>query len=213
MPKGVWHEKLVNPRRVTSLTGQQINGWTVGEELPRVAGRHIMYSCTCLCGEVHSVDYYHLKNGYSKSCKTCIKKRVCRKGHDTLFCGREENYKCKLCRVEGHLRRTYDLSLEEYLQLYRKQGGKCAICGRTLLLNEAFNLVIEDEEATRAEVDHEHVAKKIKPQPPKRDLVRGLLCGGRYAGCNAKLGHVDNVEWLEAAVVYLKNPPAQQIRK
>lgn len=46
--------------------------------------------------------------------------------------------------------------------------------------------------------------------------VRGLLCPGRHgkAGsgcCNRLLGRVDSIPWLEAAVCYLKNPPARQI--
>lgn len=201
-------------RTVPSLTGKQLNNWTVGEEIPPEAnGKHIHYWCTCKCGAVCEVDYYHLKNGFSKGCKSCTKKRICKKGHDTEFCGREENYKCKLCRVESHLRRTYGLSLEEYLELFRFQKGKCSICGRALVLNDAFGIEPEEDAATRAEVDHKHVPKKVKPQPPKRDLVRGLLCGGRYAGCNAKLGHVDNIEWLKNAVAYLTDPPAQKIRK
>jgi len=207
------HAGLVNPRKIPSLTGQVFGSWTVGEEQPRVAQRHIYYSCTCTCGAISVVDHYHLKNGYTTGCRSCTKRRVCKKGHDTLFCGRAEDYKCKLCTVEGHIRRTYGLSLQEYRELYNFQSGKCAICHRSLLLNPAFGVVIEDEDATRAEVDHKHVPKKIKPQPPKRDLVRGLLCGGRYAGCNAKLGHVDNIEWLKSAVAYLSDPPAQKIRK
>lgn len=46
--------------------------------------------------------------------------------------------------------------------------------------------------------------------------VRGLLCPGRHgkAGsgcCNRLLGRVDSLNWLEAAICYLKNPPARQI--
>jgi hypothetical protein len=42
--------------------------------------------------------------------------------------------------------------------------------------------------------------------------VRGLLCPGRHGtGCNTKLGRADNIEFLEKALAYLKNPPAHGI--
>jgi hypothetical protein len=167
-----------------------------------------------MCGAICKVDYYHLKGGFSTGCKSCIKRRICKKGHDTEFCGRAEDYKCKLCTVEGHIRRAYGMSLDEYLALFTYQSGNCAICGRALLINGAFSVVPPTEgDPTRAEVDHRHVTKKTKPQPDKKSTVRGLLCGGRYAGCNAKLGRVDNVEWLKNAVAYLENPPAQTLFK
>ena len=42
--------------------------------------------------------------------------------------------------------------------------------------------------------------------------VRGLLCAGRYAGCNRKLGRIDQIPWLENMLKYLKDPPAQRLR-
>jgi hypothetical protein len=105
------------------------------------------------------------------------------------------------------------MSLAEYEDLFELQHGMCAICGKPLSVNVAFSFGKETNKTRRAEVDHRHVPKKTKPQPPKRELVRGLLCGGRYAGCNAKLGHVDNIEWLRAAANYLTDPPAQKLRK
>jgi hypothetical protein len=41
--------------------------------------------------------------------------------------------------------------------------------------------------------------------------VRGLLCAGRYAGCNRKLGRIDDPIWLDRLSAYLKNPPAKKI--
>lgn len=202
-------------RTIPSLEGLILGKWKVGEEIPPSEnGKHIFYWCTCECGAISKVDYYHLKNGNSKGCRDCTKKRICKKGHDTWDCGRAEDFKCKACTVEGHVRRTYGISLEEYCALYAFQGGKCAICERPLLVNPALPIAPPTEgNPTRAEVDHRHVPKKVKPQPEKRTLVRGLLCGGRYAGCNAKLGHVDNIEWLKAAVAYLEELPAQKLLK
>ena len=35
--------------------------------------------------------------------------------------------------------------------------------------------------------------------------VRGLLCAGRYAGCNRKLGRIDQIPWLENMLRYLED--------
>jgi len=41
--------------------------------------------------------------------------------------------------------------------------------------------------------------------------VRGLLCAGRYRGCNRLLGRIDNIRWLEKTLAYLRNPPAKKL--
>jgi len=41
--------------------------------------------------------------------------------------------------------------------------------------------------------------------------VRGLLCPGRYFGCNRLLGRIDKIEWLEKVLTYLRNPPAHKV--
>jgi Recombination endonuclease VII len=41
--------------------------------------------------------------------------------------------------------------------------------------------------------------------------VRGLLCPGRYTGCNRLMGRIDKIDWLVKVLIYLKNPPAEQI--
>ena len=38
--------------------------------------------------------------------------------------------------------------------------------------------------------------------------IRGLLCPGRYTGCNRLMGRVDKPEWLRKVIHYLENPPA-----
>ena len=39
--------------------------------------------------------------------------------------------------------------------------------------------------------------------------IRGLLCPGRWSGCNRLMGRVDNIEWLEKTLAYLRKPPAR----
>ena len=75
-----------------------------------------------------------------------------------------------------NLKRKFNLTTEEYAQMLEKQGGVCAICGKT---------------CTRAlAVDHDH----------NTGIVRGLLCNN----CNRGLGHMqDDIKILENAVRYL----------
>jgi hypothetical protein len=107
---------------------------------------------------------------------------------------------------EAYLKRTYGITIADYEALYAHQGGVCAICRRKLRPpNSPYTRGKKD--GLRAEVDHNHHLRD------KRKSVRGLLCGGRYAGCNRKLGRIDNVQWVRNIVAYLENPPAQQVLK
>lgn len=194
--------------------GDTFGKWTVVERTPSQPNRHTHFVCKCTCGAVQVVDYHHLIREESTGCRGCagrISSNHCKKGHDLNQCGMDSRGQCGLCRVEAHLKRTYGIDAYDYALMFGYQLGKCAICGKNLSVNEAFSFIGELEDSRRAEVDHKHVPKKVKPQPDKKSLVRGLLCGGRYAGCNAKLGHVDNAEWLRKAADYVENPPAQEV--
>lgn len=97
--------------------------------------------------------------------------------------GRRGN--CRDCRtVQGYaykrtweLKNLYGITLEDYIDLYNQQDGKCANC----------NL----ERAT--EVDHD-----------KKTLeIRGILC----MKCNTGIGLLgDTLEDIEKAVQYLSRP-------
>lgn len=81
---------------------------------------------------------------------------------------------------KGHLRRKYNLTVDEFGNLFSEQKNKCAICEKHLSL-------IKD---TR--IDHEH----------RSGLVRGILCHN----CNALLGHArDDVAILNSAIKYLSD--------
>jgi hypothetical protein len=41
--------------------------------------------------------------------------------------------------------------------------------------------------------------------------VRGLLCAGRYAGCNRKLGRIDDSQWLRRCADYVDNWPSRAV--
>ena len=89
-------------------------------------------------------------------------------------------YLCNYCtKKKSHLKRKYNLSLEEYNQLLHKQDDSCAICKRTM-----STLPIS------LAVDHDH----------KTNRVRGLLCNA----CNAALGLLkDSKLLLNRALSYL----------
>ena len=76
------------------------------------------------------------------------------------------------------LKKSFDITPEQYDLLFEKQGGLCAVCRKSCATGR------------RLAVDHCHKTGKI----------RGLLC----AGCNRGLGFfMDSLENLEAAKKYL----------
>lgn len=60
---------------------------------------------------------------------------------------------------DQYLRRTYGITLQQYQELLEKQGGGCAICGKT-----------PEQEGKNLAVDHVHQKGGGGP-------VRGILCG------------------------------------
>ena len=85
------------------------------------------------------------------------------------------------------IRRQYGITLSEYHNLIKEQGGGCYICGRK-----------KESDGRRLSVDHNHITNK----------VRGVLC---YS-CNKGLGlFYDNIHRLERAIMYLENPPYSNV--
>lgn len=136
-------------------------------------------------------------NGKRSSCKKCDwaardkeKNRIrSRRWHKNMTPAQRANKaaymiewkRLNLDRIAGHQRKIkYGLSQQEYEDMLRVQGGKCAIC-----LTEkpggqgGFN------------VDHCHTTGK----------VRGLLC----TTCNFGLGQFkDSTAYLKSAIIYLE---------
>jgi|GEM_PF-1678785 len=82
----------------------------------------------------------------------------------------------KITGRNGHLRRKYGITSEDYNRMFDEQEGKCAICGKA---------------GEKLHVDHNH----------KTNKVRKLLC----FHCNAGLGHFsEDVKTLLHAIDYLK---------
>lgn len=82
------------------------------------------------------------------------------------------------------LKVLYGITPEQYDQMFREQGGLCAICGlegKKTLATQRFAL----------HVDHDH----------KTGKVRGLLCHN----CNTILGNAgDSPDVLVKAIAYLE---------
>ena len=84
-------------------------------------------------------------------------------------------------RHNGHLKRTYNITIEDYEKILAEQGGHCALCPTTPEQNYGHKL----------HVDHNK----------KTDDVRGLLC----KSCNTALGKLgDDEEGLWKAIGYLR---------
>lgn len=95
--------------------------------------------------------------------------------------------RCRACAsMAAHGRRledTYGITADDYADLLKRQGGRCAICRAVPRTN-------------RLATDHDH----------RTGEVRGLLC----KRCNHDLlgGSHDSVRLLWAAITYLLYPPA-----
>lgn len=87
------------------------------------------------------------------------------------------------------LQETYGISLAEFEAILRAQGGVCAIC-----------------KGKRPGYDLDHSHAVVKAGGDVRSSVRGVLC----RRCNRRLlpASLDTVAVLEAAISYLRNPPA-----
>ena len=96
----------------------------------------------CNIEKPNTSDYFHIRNNGVRA----RSRSLCKECH------------CKIMRV-NHLLREYDMSENDYLQMYELQKGKCLIC------HNKYDLLC---------VDHNHNNGK----------VRGLLCDG----CNRGIG-------------------------
>lgn len=116
------------------------------------------------------------KNGLRSNCKNCDYQQK-RKWIE------EHQEQEKISRRKRTLRQ-YDITFEEYKEMFSKQEGKCAICGVLMVEGVEGNPLV-------ACVDHNH----------KTGQVRGLLCSLH----NRALGLFDdNIEIMKSAINYLE---------
>jgi len=139
-----------------------------------------------MCKDVLAIGLFSFRHDTGKhmrSCQACIFKQK-RKNHPYVPQIRSKmNSKDYATMLKHNLRYNYDMTVEEYQKLWKKQEGKCAIC--KLTSEETSN------RCTRLFVDHCHTTQE----------VRGLLC----QQCNMGIGAFkDNGSLLIAAMRYLK---------
>ena len=126
----------------------------------------------------------------------------CKKGHklDEVYAYINKDGKkiveCKQCVSEkndrraeqiwqNHIKRTYNLTPEQYNSMLKKQDYKCAVCGSTDPGNG------RNKNRVHFCIDHSHYTGEI----------RKLLC----VSCNSCLGNVkDNPELLRKLALYLE---------
>lgn len=120
-----------------------------------------------------------------RTCKTCNEEKQLSEYYNN---GRWKQGSCKPCLIKknnkvaqkNHLKRKYNLSLEEFNEKLQNQNYCCALCGKT-----------QEEEKSNLCVDHDHETGK----------VRDLLC----RVCNRALGlFKDNPQLLRLAAEYIE---------
>ena len=133
---------------------------------------------------------------------------------------------------DKYLLKHYGITLAERDAIIEAEGRVCPACRRELTDDVRVEVdhshfkttaVLVSKKAWLATADFrgrllaecfgrtKDLAIKMCRQAALRASVRGVLCGGRHAGCNRRLGRVDNPVWLRAAAVYLEESPARKV--
>lgn len=123
-----------------------------------------------------------------KACKDCGSNTrvLSHPGPRCATCWRKVQKERKQQAYDRHIADTYGLAADEYAALLAYQGGRCAICQKS------------NGTVRRLAVDHDHETGE----------VRGLLC----KLCNRYLLGYAGVETLQRALIYLRYPPARELR-
>jgi hypothetical protein len=140
-----------------------------------------------------------IENG-QKECSFCHVWRPLEDFYRRLESSTGYTSQCRYCKNEKHpsrpiapeirrryyLAHRYDMTPEEYEDLWEAQDGRCAICQKI-----AHVMDLRTGSPRRLAIDHDHQTGKI----------RGLLCHD----CNVAIGHLnDDVEILYKAISYLE---------
>lgn len=142
------------------------------------------------CNENKDLNEFYVKNK-STGCRFTECKECRSNYHKSYYRNNLENFKEYYKKLDitdkrkaqirnNHLNHKYGISLDDYENMFRLQGGLCKICQ-----------IPQSELKQNFAVDHCHKTGKI----------RGLLC----KPCNQALGNFkDSVNLLESAINYLK---------
>uniref|UniRef100_A0AAU8BB03 Endonuclease VII n=1 Tax=Escherichia phage Baskent_phicoli_1 TaxID=3145031 RepID=A0AAU8BB03_9CAUD len=131
------------------------------------------------CHALKPLEEYHKhktsKDGRESQCKTCRNKQIMK----TRKLRYSKSASFRESKRNETLRKLYGITVDDYEEMFKRQGGVCAICHQP----ETGNI--------RMAVDHCHASGK----------VRGLLC----KNCNTALGNLkDSIEILTNAITYLQ---------
>lgn len=137
----------------------------------------------------------HTKCGYTHQCKQCRNERTVKYYKDNPDKAKDKNERQRKNRKDfyssqegikssrrSHLKRRFNMTIDQYDEMAEKQNHKCAICNESEVYSRNKFLC----------VDHDH----------KTGERRGLLCNK----CNRGLGlFKDDQETLIKAIQYLEN--------
>lgn len=144
-----------------------------------------MIKCITCRKDKEEKDFDIFRGKRNKTCKQCRKENNewYAKDIDGRRSRQKKWYKENKERIAKYrrttrLRKRYSLSEKEFEEIKVKQENKCLICGI-------------DFKEMNACIDHNHETGK----------VRGLLC----ARCNLKLQPIEDTEFLQKALKYLKS--------
>ena len=120
----------------------------------------------------------HSLDGHISYCKICrnLQSRVNyhARGVKRL---RPQTDTSKKWHREYHIKRKYGMTPKQHKQMYLDQNGCCKLCSKPVEYNKLHT-------------DHDHATGNI----------RGLLC----ISCNLGVSFIDNTEWLQRAIEYVK---------
>lgn len=140
------------------------------------------------CKKVLSVNKFNKasrRDGYQTYCRSChnsmqrekYKKDPSQKIKRQIRAARRKN-RDPLVQRKAELKRLYGITFDDYVNLYKKQNGVCAICLQECKTRKSLS------------VDHDHETM----------VVRGLLCNR----CNRAIGMLDeDPDILERAKEYI----------
>ena len=143
------------------------------------------------CGVVRDITDFHLTDGCIGGrrpvCKYCIREqqkiRYYKDVDKSRIKAREYNKNNKHITRAINLKKKFNITLEEYDELFYRQHGVCAICGRPETSKYKGTI-------RHLAIDHNHVTNEI----------RGLLC----QKCNQALGLLnDNPVIIKSMLEYI----------
>ncbi len=143
--------------------------------------------CSCLC----PYKKEHGQSPYMHACPLCRAKEAAEESARKALVeqARKRNEEVRKGRLQ-----KYGISHQDYLALYRAQGGKCAVCHKARPPIRFSRPVtnVESDDAMPLVVDHCH----------ETEVVRGLLCNA----CNTAEGLLgSDPETIENLLVYVRH--------